>query len=106
MGANIVCVRQRNAFCSYLEVAALASGAGRVGQQHARGSVAARVVAAVLQAAVTLLARLHEAVAADGAVEQAVRKTTHRGISTDHRTWSFFSFRLVSCIRLQVQLNS
>ena len=59
-----------------LKVAALARGAGRVGKHSARGRVAARVVAVVLQPAVTLLARLNEAVAAHRAVEERARLVT------------------------------
>lgn len=55
------------------QVAALARRAARVAVQHARGHVAARIVAVLLQPAVALLPGLHEPVAADRAVEQLLR---------------------------------
>lgn len=56
-----------------LQVAALAGGAARVVVQHAAGRVATGIVAVLLQAAVALLARLDEAVAAYRAVEELLR---------------------------------
>lgn len=55
------------------QIATLAGGAARVAMQHAGGHVAARIVAVFLQAAVALLARFHESVTANRAVEQLLR---------------------------------
>ena len=65
-----------------LEVAALPRGAGGVGEDGAGGGVAARVVAVVLQAAVALLPRLHEAVTTDRAVEQSAGLVTEAVVHT------------------------
>ena len=65
-----------------LEVAALPGGAGGVGEDLTGGGVTARVVAVVLQAAVALLPRLHEAVTTDRAVEQSAGLVTEAVVHT------------------------
>lgn len=56
-----------------LQVATFTGCAARVTVQHAGGYVTARIVAVLLQAAITLFARLDKSVAAYGAVEQLLR---------------------------------
>jgi hypothetical protein len=59
---------------TYGKIAAFPSCARRVRIQHTSRGVAARIIAAVLQTAVTLLADFNKTVPADRTVEQSVDK--------------------------------
>ena len=65
-----------------LEVAALPRGAGGVGDHVAGAGVAAGVVAVLLQAAVALLAGLHEPVPTDRTLEQGPGLVPETGVHT------------------------